>query len=213
MDYLVVLFKNKEKKKIINKFKTEKKAISFYNKLIEESDKVIFNKEMENGKPSYYEIGLLQSKIQSIVPLFIKDEIGRQIKVELDDTDYKITKIQKYNIEELILDCSNNKKITSQQFISKYLNRPGLKMLSKLNNKIVLQNEDKINLFTFKSIDDSDRFIDVLIDKFNNDGKKDCLFIKDFSTIQRKYLYALLVDQGFSKHYLQRYSTTFPSKK
>lgn len=213
MDYLIVLFKNKEKKKIINKFKTQNRAISYYNNLIEESNNVIFNKEMENGKPCYHELVLLQKKSNLYEPLYIKDEIGRQIKVELDDSDYEISKVQKYNIEESFLDCSNNKKITSQQFISKYLNKSGLKMLSKLNNKIVLQNEDKINLFTFKTIDDSDRFIDSLIDKFNKDGKKDCLFIKDYSTIHRKYLYNLLIDYGFSKHYLQRYSTTFPSKK
>ena len=41
-NYIVVLFKNKSKKKIINKFKTKERAVAFYKKLIEEND-VIFD--------------------------------------------------------------------------------------------------------------------------------------------------------------------------
>jgi len=96
MDFLVVLFKNKEKKKIINKFKTEKRAISFFKKKIEESKSVIFNKETENGNPCSYELCLLKRKSKSTSPIYIKDEIGRQIKVELDSEDYEIYKVEKY---------------------------------------------------------------------------------------------------------------------
>ncbi len=213
MDFLVVLFKNQEKKKIINKFKTEKRAISFFKKKIEESKSVIFNKETENGNPCSYELCLLKRKSKSTSPIYIKDEIGRQIKVELDSEDYEIYKVEKYRIEELFLDYDKNKKISSQEFIKKYLNKSGIKMISKLNNKIVLQNEDKIKLFTFKTCDDSERFIDSLVTKFNSEGKKDCIFVKDYSTIHRKYLYKILTDIGFPIDYLQRYSTTFPSKK
>lgn len=213
MDYLVVLFKNKEKKKIINKFKTEKRALSFFKNKIDESNSVIFNKETENGNPCFYELCLLKKKGKSTPPMYIKDEIGRQIKVELDSDEYEIFKVERYKIEELFLDYDRNKKISSHEFIKKYINKPGIKMISKLNNKIVLQNEDKIKLFTFKSVDDSDRFIDSLVIKFNSEGKKDCIFVKDYSTIHRKYLYRILTENGFPIGYLQRYSTTFPSKK
>ena len=136
MDFLVVLFKNKEKKKIINKFKTEKRAISFFKKKIEESKSVIFNKETENGNLCSYELCLLKRKSKSTSPIYIKDEIGRQIKVELDSEDYEIYKVEKYRIDELFLDYDKNKKISSQEFIKKYLNKSGIKMISKLNNKI-----------------------------------------------------------------------------
>lgn len=213
MDYLVVLFKNKEKKKIINKFKTEKRAEDFFNKLILESNDVIFPKEFENGERCYYELAILSKKTTNYQNIYIKDEIGRQIKVDLDDDNYQIKKIKTYNIEELILDCSSNKKITTQKIIAKYLRKSGLKMLSKLNNKVVIQNDDQYNLFTFKSVDDSERFLDILTSKFNEEGKRDCLFVKDYTTTHRKYLYGILVNQGFSIDYLQRCSTTFPSKK
>jgi len=213
MDFLVVLFKNKEKKKIINKFKTEKRALSFFKKKIEESKSVIFNKETENGDSCSYELCLLKKKSKSSSPIYIKDEIGRQIKVELDSDDYEIFKVEKYRVEELFLDYEKNKKISSQEFIKKYLNKSGIKLISKLNNKIVVQNEDKIKLFTFKTCDDSERFIDSMVTKFNSEGKSDCIFVKDYTTIHRKYLYKVLTENGFPIEYLQRYSTTFPSKK
>jgi hypothetical protein len=34
------------------------------------------------------------------------------------------------------------------------------------------------------------------------------LIVKDYNTNQRKYLYEILVEKGFSKTYLQRLSTT-----
>lgn len=60
MNYLIVLFKNKIKKKIINKFKTSKKANDYYKSLLEKSDEVIFDKKYENGFECSYEIALLE---------------------------------------------------------------------------------------------------------------------------------------------------------
>lgn len=77
----------------------------------------------------------------------------------------------------------------------------------------MLQIDDKFNLFTFKCLEDADRFIDTLTEKFKNQKRIDCLLVKDYSTSQRKYLYEVLVDNGFSKNYLQRHSTTHPLKK
>ena len=44
MNYQIVLFKNKIKKKIINKFKTHKRANEFYESLLSESNNVLFEK-------------------------------------------------------------------------------------------------------------------------------------------------------------------------
>jgi hypothetical protein len=213
MNYLIVLFKNKVKKKIINKFKTSKRANDYYKSLLDDSDKVIFDKKYENGFDCSYEIALLEKTSGTFLPVFLKDELGRNVKINLDDDDYTISKINKYQIEELILDCQTNTKINSTDFIKKYLKGDGLKLMSKLNNKIVVQNDDIFNLFTLKNDDDSSRFIDSMSKHFLGQKKLDCIFVKDYSTTQRKYLYNLLIEKGFSKQYLQRYSTTHPSIK
>lgn len=148
-----------------------------------------------------------------MIPIFLKDELGRQIKVETDDESKTIIKILKYNIEEEFVDYFTKSKINTNYFIKKYLNVDGFKLISKLNNKIVVQNDDTTNLFTFKTVEDSERFIDVMVTYFNKIKRQDCLFVKDISTIQRKYLYELLVSKGLPLEYLQRYSTTHPVKK
>jgi hypothetical protein len=213
MNYLIVLFKNKIKKKIIKKFKTSNRANSFYESLLSESNNVIFNKQYENGEFFNYEIAILEKISGTFLPVFLKDEFGRNIKVDLQDEDYSIKKINSYYVEEQILDTSLNKKINSSEFIKLYLDPSGFKLVSKLNNKVVVQNEDKFNLFTLKNDTDSSRFIDSLSEIFMEQKRFDCMFVKDYSKAQRKYLYNLLVENGFSKSYLQRQTTTHPSTK
>jgi hypothetical protein len=211
--YQVILFKNKVKKKIIKKFKTHKKALNYYNSLIKESDEVIYDKVMENGVVSEYELSLVGKSLPSSSTLYMKDDYGRQVKVYLDDSELTMINIYRYRIEEQFLDYTTNKKINTHQFIKKYLDSAGFKLISKLNNKIIVQNDDKFNLFTLKTSEDSERFIDILSNKFNTEGRKDCLLVKDYSTPQRKYLYELLVTKGFEKPYLLRHSTTHPLRK
>ena len=211
--YQVILFKNKVKKKIINKFKTHKKALEYYKLLVKESDEVIYDKVMENGVVSEYELSLVEKSSSSPLSLYMKDDYGRQVKVSLDDSELTMITITRYRIEELFLDYTTNKKIDTRQFIKQYLDPTGFKLISKLNNKIIVQNDDKFNLFTLKTSDESERFIDILTKKFNDEGRKDCLLVKDYSSPQRKYLYELLVKMGFEKSYLQRSSTTYPSRK
>ena len=212
-NYLVVVFKNKTKKKIINKFQTLGKASSCYDNLIKESNNVLFDKSFENGVHSNYEIALVVRKTGQTESVYIKDEIGRQKKVELEDDDYNILKISSYRIPDKILDLSNNKRITCEEFIKKYLPKNTMSMVSSLNNKIVVQNDDRVNLFTLKTISDASRFIDFLFGYFLSQKRNETLFVKDVSTAQRKYLYKLLEEKGFSKSYLQRHSTTHVSKK
>ena len=83
--YLIVLFKNKVKKKIIKKFKTLKNSDEYYKKLVEDSNEVIFDKKYENGFKSEYEIALLGKKMGNDEVIYIKDEFGRQSKVTLED--------------------------------------------------------------------------------------------------------------------------------
>jgi hypothetical protein len=211
-NYQVVLFKNKVKKKIINKFKTHKKANELYNSLVEESNTVLFDKKYENGYESLYELALLEKTSGTLLPMFMKDTFGRQVKVDLDDNDFTILRISTYNLEELIVDYSTNTRITISDFIKKYLDPPGLKMVSKLNNKVIVQNDDHYNLFTLKNDDDSSRLLDNLSENFISKKRSDCMFVKDYSTAQRKYLYSILSEKGFPKTYLFRQSTTHPTK-
>lgn len=209
-NYLVVLFKNKKKKKIIKKFITLSRAKNYFNELIEKSNEVIFEVLVENGKECKFELGLIGMSSNQSSPMYMTDEFGRNVKVKLEEENMSIVEIKPYRDEDLIYDVKGKKKITSQEFIRRYLKGGGLKMLSVLNNKIILQRDEKIDLFSLKNESESSRFIDCLSSYFFKIKRGDCLFIKDYSTPQRKYLYELLESNGFDKKVLYRKFTTYP---
>jgi hypothetical protein len=213
MNYFVVLFKNKQKKKIINKFKTYDKAKGVYDKLIKESEEVFFEKKTENGQECEFELALMVKNSENYEKIYIKDNLGRAIKVQTDDTDLTIKFISEYKIEESFIDYKTKEKIDFSKFKRKYLNGVGVKLISKLNNKIIVQQDENINLFTFKSENDCEKFLDELTLKFQKEKRIDCLIVKDSSSAQKKYLYNILTNCGFPINYLQRYSTTHLSRK
>lgn len=205
-NYLVVLFKNKKRKKIINKFVTKNRCEKFYNDMIKND--VIFNKSIENGKICDFELAILEKSNTDFESYFIKDDFGRNIKIELDDDGYKIIKISSYDIEEFILDRQINKKIPFDSFIKRYIPKTGIKMVSRLNNKIVVQNDDKYSLFVLKSELDSTRFLDVLEDYLISKNRIDCIVVHTSTKEQKKYTYEKLASLGFDKSFLYRKSTT-----
>ena len=212
-NYIVVLFKNKIRKRIIKKFITYNKAINFFEKLKKENDEIIFNKLVENTKNCEYELSLIEYSSNRLIPIYLTDEMGRNIKVKIEDDNLTIVKIIPYKIEDAIYDLQKKQKITTQKFLKSYLTGDGLKMISVLNNKIILQKDDEVSIFSLKSESESSRFVDCLSLYFFKIKRGDCLFIKDYSSPQRKYLYSLLESKGFDKKILYRKFTTHPRSK
>ena len=212
MNYLVVVFKNKERKKIINKFKTKERANLFFDKLIKENQSVIFETMVENAKPCSYELSILEKKNDNFDKMFVKDDLGRQVLVNLDDPDYKIVKVVKYKIPEKIYDVDKKTKITMDIFIKSYLPKNSVKLISRLNNKVVLQNDDDVKLFSLKDENESKRFLDSLNEFLISQQRIDCIIVSEASKAQKKYLYYILSKKGISKQALYRRSTTFKTR-
>ena len=212
MDYLIVLFKNKKRKKIINKFKTLERAKLFYNQKIKESKLVYFDKKVENANQCDYELGIVCKKDGNFEIYYIKDLLGRQLKVDVDD-DYKIIELTHYNVPESIYDVTNKTKIFFEEFIKKYLSKKSLKLISRLNNKVVVQDDDRLNLFSFKNESESNRFLNSLNVYMIDNGRMDCLIVSETSKAQKKYLYEILSEMGIDKKLLYRTSTTFKERK
>lgn len=206
------MFKNKKKRKIIKRYDTEKRAIEKYNSLIKENNEIIFEKLVENAEETNYELGLItnQKKIQD--SLFLTDELGRNITVNLENPDYVFTKISKFKIEELIYDWQDRKKISLKEFINKYCKSKDLKNIFSLNNKICVQIDEDVTVFSLKDTNESHRFIDVLEEYFYQSKRSDAIFVKDVSSAQRKWIYDILNKKGFDKKRLYRLKTTFSKR-
>ena len=70
-NYLVVLFKNKKRKRIIKKFVTLSRAKLFFNELISKSDEVIFETTIENTKECKFELGLIEMRTNQAAPVYV----------------------------------------------------------------------------------------------------------------------------------------------
>jgi hypothetical protein len=207
-NYTIILFKNKERYKIIKNYKTYKNALPFFNSKVKESNEVVFDVQTENWRDVNYEIALIEKTSEKLFPIYRTDEMGRNIPVQLNDPNYAIIKIEKYNIPEKVFHISKKQKISSEKLINTYLKGDSLKLVSKLNNKIIIQDEDIYNLFSLKSIYDADRFLINLEKYMMSNNKSNCLIVKDSSREQKKYLYEILTNLGYNKSMLYRTSTT-----
>lgn len=213
MNYIVVLFKNKKRKKIIKSFIKKNTAELYFKKICEQSDKVKFNVEVENSLDVTYEVGLLCKNIDTQFQLFSQDDIGRNIRVTLEDSDLQIIKIHRYRILEKLQDWSTNKRITYDEFFKKHFTNKELKNVFTVNNKIIVQKDEQTSVYSLKNIEESKRLLMLLQDEFVSLKRADAIFVKDMDTIQRKYLYEHLEKLGIDKKRLYRQSTTFSERK
>jgi hypothetical protein len=210
--FQIILFKNNKKKKIFKSFKTKKNANSYFESKMKKSNRVKFKTLVENGVDVDMRLAIVSNTSNNdYSQIYYTDELGRQIIVnpKIDENLY-IQKISQYNEEELIYDIKENKKIDIDFFIKKYLSEKELYMLSKLNNKLIVQKNENIQLFSFKNENDVGRFVDSLT---NSMDKINFIYVSDISSAQKKYLYKLLEESGFDKQMLYRKSTTHPKQR
>jgi hypothetical protein len=213
MNYLVVLFKNKKRKKIIKSFVRKNIAEKFYKNKLEESNKVKFNVEVENSESCKYEIALITTTLDYQIDLFVQDDIGRNVKVETEDSKFKILSISSFNVPEKIQDWSTNNRISFEEFYSKYFTNRNLKNVFTINNKMVIQQDEDVKIFSLKNSIESKRFLTILQEFMISERRSDAIFVPDNDNIQRKYLYSILEEKGIDKNKLYRQSTTFSKRK
>jgi hypothetical protein len=203
----IYIFKNNKKKKKLKSFVREKLTKDYYENLIKKSNEIIFEKKFESGKECRFHIAIITNKFVN-GNIHYLDEFGRNITIspKIDDTNY-IQTIKTYRVEESIYDVKNDIRISIDDFFKQYVKKDKIYMISQLKNKFILQNDDDYKLFSLKNSEDCDRLLEVfttLRDKGN------MIIVKDISTIQRKYLYNLLIERGFNKKFLYTSYTTYP---
>jgi hypothetical protein len=210
--FQIILFKNNKKKKIFKSFKTKKNANSYFESKMKKSNRVKFKTLVENGVDVDMRLAIVSNTSNNdYSQIYYTDELGRQIIVnpKIGENLY-IQKISQYNEEELVYDIKENQKIDIDFFIKKYLSEKELYMLSKLNNKLIVQKNENIQLFSFKNENDVGRFVESLT---NSMDKINFIYVSDISSAQKKYLYKLLEESGFDKQMLYRKSTTHPKQR
>ena len=112
----------------------------------------------------------------------------------------------------MVYDWQTKNKICFSDFIKNYCNSLELKSIFTLHNKVCVQINEDVSVFSLKNKDESDRFLSVIEDYFINNNRFDAIFIRDVSTPQRKWVYEILEEKGFDKKQLYRLKTTFSKR-
>lgn len=208
-NFHIILFKNNKKKKIIKSFVTFDRCKKYYDNLLKKSNEIKYEKQYENGLSCSFKLTLVSNKKNFIDDnIFYKDKMGRMQTINPKITDdLYIKEINDYNVEELIFDLQKNKKIKLSELLNKYLSGDGLHMISKINNKFVIQKDETYNIFSLKNEEDCFRFLNSFHELSE---KNNFMIVLDLSSPQKKYLYRILEEKGFDIQMLYRKSTTHP---
>jgi hypothetical protein len=129
--------------------------------------------------------------------------------MELLINDYVLTKIDNLKKEELIYDLQKKKRIQFKTLIYEYLKKDGLKIVSLINNKLIIQKENEFFFFSLKNELDSKRLIDCLSEYFIKNGRSDSIFVYDSSKLQKRYIYQMLKNNNIDLNSFYRRFTTY----
>ena len=171
-----------------------------------------FPLEFENGKECRYEIAIIE-KNGDMPSTIHRDEYGRNINHKIDGTDYVISKISDYKYEESVYQISTKTKKTLLEIVTQFSKIKELKLVFKLNNKVIFQSDDNFEIYSCKTEEESTRFLNEIQRYCLENKKSDYLISHSEDVAHKKQLYKQLVEKGFDIKMLYRRATTHPKDK
>ena len=203
--YKIILLKNGSPQKTLFSSNVKRTTYNKFQKFIN-SKKPLFVRKYVKRKFCQFELGIF-SKENNNINVYKKDELGRNVLVDYAIPNYYLVDLTEYWVEEFVFDHSLGSRISVDSLITKYLPKKNFKQVFSLNNKLVIQDGDKFNIFSLKTVGDCTRLLEIIKSLFIGGGRLDCLFVQDTSTIQRKQLYDLLENYGFNRKFLYKQYT------
>jgi|1_EtaG_2_1085319.scaffolds.fasta_scaffold73974_2 hypothetical protein len=204
--FYIIVFNNGKKKRILFKSNIYRTTKEKY-KILTKKKTSIFPINVLAKEKADLELGLLTTDERKTRQIYRKDILGRNIKLEMGEGDMFFIDLKKYNQEEKIYDHKKQKRIEALELIDTYIPQKKITQVFTLNNKLIVQVDDLFKLFSLKNVVESKRLIDCIESYLLDRGYGNCLFIKDFSTIQRKQLYRILEENGFNRKMLYKHYT------
>lgn len=206
LKYSIVLFCNKKRIKVFYKCQKRTTLYEYWRELkTERKPRFVKQQNGERGNEAIYELALIFPNNRWATKTYIKDSLGRLVEAKFEDDKYRIKEIIPYWKEELIYDFQKKIRLRYHEILEQILSIDEIGQIFTLNNKLFVQNDEKILLFGNKNIKDTARLFELIREDVLKKKKGNFLFIKDVTTAQRKSLYNLLVSKGFKKSELFRH--------
>jgi hypothetical protein len=204
--YFIVLFCNKKRKKILHRC-MKRTTITEYWHQFKTKVKPPFTK-IQGGKrkqENIFELALIYPYNRWVTSVYVKDSLGRNIEAKMENDKFRIKEIIPYWEEELIYDFQSKKRIRYYQLLSQILPVSEIGQIFTLNNKLLIQVEDNIKLFSNKNPTDAERLFEIIKNDLLNKKRQNFIFVKDVTTHQRKLLYDMLEKKGYKREELSRH--------
>jgi hypothetical protein len=204
--YFIVLFCNKKRKKILYRC-MRRTTITEYWHQFKTKVKPPFIK-IQGGKrkqEKVFELALIYPNNRWVNTVYVKDSLGRNYPAIIEEDKYRIKEIIPYWEEELIYDFQIKKRIRYYQLLSQILPVSEIGQIFTLNNKLLIQVEDNIKLFSNKNPTDAERLFEIIKSDLLSKKRQNFIFVKDVTTHQRKLLYDMLEKKGYKREELSRH--------
>jgi hypothetical protein len=204
--YFIVLFCNKKRKKILYRC-MKRTTITEYWHQFKTKVKPPFIK-IQGGKrkqEKVFELALIYPNNRWVNAVYVKDSLGRNIEAKIENEKFRIKEIIPYWEEELIYDFQIKKRIRYYQLLSQILPVSEIGQIFTLNNKLLIQVEDNIKLFSNKNPTDAERLFETIKNDLLSKKRQNFIFVKDVTTHQRKLLYDMLEKKGYKREELSRH--------
>jgi hypothetical protein len=204
--YFIVLFCNKKRKKILYRC-MKRTTITEYWQEFKTKARPSFVK-IQGGKrkrENVYELALIYPHNRWVTSVYVKDSLGRNVEAKIEGNKFRIKEIIPYWEEELIYDYQIRKRIRYHELLNQILPVSEIAQIFTLNNKVILQVEDNIKLFSNKNPTDAERLFEIIKSDLLGKKRSNFIFIRDVTTYQRKLLYDMLVQKGFKREELSRH--------
>ena len=204
--YHIILFNNKKKKKVLFSSNMRKTVNKKYSELTKKT-KPIFPLLLLNDVECDFKLAIITKSEGTEDGAVVKDDMGRWVTTTINHDNFSFVKLSSYQVTGTVYDHKSKKKITVEDMLEGYLPKRDFCQLFSLNNKIVIQKDDNISIFSLKTVKECNRLMNCLSTHFNKNSIMNCLLVKDTSTVQRKQLYKLLTEKGFKKPFLYKHYT------
>jgi hypothetical protein len=215
MLYKIIITKDGKHKKLIYEGRDKKHAKKKYFSL-KDKNKVLTPKKTnayKKTKPVIYELLLLKEKEDSDSKFYSKDELGRNVEVNVKSDKWSILHKDEYFYEEKFTVFGYNKRLDTKEIIRLILLRKHkgilLKQVNYVVNKVLIHQDGGFDIVVCKTKSDAKRLYKILREFYeSNDRVKNILFTGLVSKRNRTELYKKIVEKtGWTINKVYRSST------
>ena len=214
MLYKIIIVKNGKKKKVIYEGNNEIISKEKYFNIID-NNKVLFPKKSnayKKVKPVLYEILYLKEKHINDTPFYEKDNLGRNVPVDINSNKWSLIHKSEFFYEEKFTVFGYDKRLETKEIIKLILLKRNykdkIKQVNYVLNKVLIYQNGDFDIIVCKNNSDARRLYKTLREFVETNKIRNVMFTGLVGKRNRTNLYKKIVEKtGWSMNKTYRSST------